>query len=231
MTIRDEETEDLPGFSPPREGPGPDTLDPEATAISSHPSQTGEGRPTITGHDVDSSEAEPPRPSRPPSSTTSSEEVDEALAGYGTTGFMVATAALNKFMEQRTRQRTTRWLATEDEAQAFGDALGRIASRKVPAELVEKGDTADLLIMGDVLFGYGARTILNLSPDEAVAAAQAWVEEQAAQAKRPEEGPQQGTPPPTAPPPRSVQVEEDVPTTGTATAPASPPLSVITPSL
>jgi hypothetical protein len=157
---------------------------------------------------------------------------------------MVGSVALNKFFEKRTKTRTNRWLATEEETQAFGEALGRIASRRIPDELAEKGDTADYLILGEVVFNYGLRTVLNMTPEEAAAAGQQYIETQATQGPPPEgaQSPQYSAPPPTAPPPRqnapaSVQTADDLEGTAPAgtvhgvVAATPPPPSVISPGI
>ena len=200
------ETEDLPGFSQPQTMPV-DPLPPEATVTGpTTQSSPTPDRPKVSGP---ADESAPPAPSgrTTGTSSTTSSEVDEALAGYGAAGFMLATAAINKAAEARTHQPTSRWLATEEETQRFGDALGRIAGRRVPDELTESGDAVDYLIMGEVALSYGLRTVLNLSAEEAVAAGEQWLEEQAPQAPPPEatQTPQSyGPPPPTAPEPRTT---------------------------
>jgi hypothetical protein len=152
---------------------------------------------------------------------------------------MLATAALNKLAEARTKQKTTRWLATQDEVEAFGGAAGRVARRRVPQELLDSNENAaDFIIMGEVVVTYGARTLLNLSPEEAAQAAQEYIEAQArpAPAPGPEEGPQAAAQaPPTAPAPRTVvgPTEDDLaPSSGYGAVAATPsPPSVISPGI
>jgi hypothetical protein len=110
---------------------------------------------------------EPTRPPKtPPSSPTSIDpEVDEALAGLGAGAFHVLGVMVNKAAQRRNHSNTRLWLATEDEANAFGDALGRIAARRVPEELAD-GDGADLLVMGSVALGYGIRNGMGVADND-----------------------------------------------------------------
>lgn len=207
--MANEEIEDLPGFSQPPQQPTKDPLDPAVTQLTQPESPNqDQGRPSVSGsHETpDPSQRPPARPTNSTSSTTFS-DVEDALAGYGASIFMLATMGINRASARRTGQPTTRWLATDDEAGRFGEALGRISARRVPEELVDNGDTADYLIMGEAVLTYGIRASLGLSAEEAMAAAAAYAQ----QPSPPPPGPgaqQDFTPPPTAPEPRAHVVTD-----------------------
>ncbi len=175
----DDGLEAVPGFrtlSPtdPSRNPTPRDLDPAATLDPSTTSPPSPSSPT--------SPTRPIPPSASTSSTTStdadgddggrqppeiSEELDEALAGLGAGAFHVAGVLVNKAAQRRSHTNTRLWLATEDEAQAFGDAMGRIAARRVPEELAGDTDGADILVMGATALGYVVRNGMGVDLDEA----------------------------------------------------------------
>ncbi|MGA2835510.1 MAG: hypothetical protein ABSF84_02825 [Acidimicrobiales bacterium] len=228
----DEANEDLPGFRPPREPMGPDPLDPGATTLH-QPEEQETARPRVSGEPEIPSEPNRSAGSRTTTSSTTFSEVEEALEDIAAGGFMLATMGVNKLAERSTKRRTQRWLGTEDEAEKFGEAAGRIMARRVPDELVEKGDTADYIVMAGALLTYGIRTTLGLSAEEATAAAAEWVEEHVEPAR-----PATPAPPPAAQPPRVVQPQrapagdaEEVQNAFGAVAATPAPPSVIQPGI
>lgn len=209
-----DDLEAIPGFrrlapdDPLLETPVPD-LDRSAT-----PAQPTTSTPN---HPYLSEPTRPTPPSSSTSSTTSSDrlgssqtgddpqtshdiapEVDEALAGLGYGAFHVAGVLVNKAAQKRSHSNTRLWLATEDEATAFGEALGRIAGRRVPEELAgEDSDGADLIVMGATALGYVVRNGMGVDIEEAERIANG-------------EPPTAQQPPAPAPPPQPAPAERRV---------------------
>jgi hypothetical protein len=196
----DETIEDLPGFSQPPQQPTADPLDPTVSQLHDPQSQEP-NRPRVSGDPESPSSPSSSSGARTGTSSTTFSDVEEALAGYGVSGFFLASVGIDNLTSRRRKTPPTgRWLATEEEAERFGDALGRIAARRVPEELVDKGDTADYLIMGEAILTYAIRAGLGLSADQAAQVAQEYVADQAAQHQAgPAAPPQYYEPPPTAP--------------------------------
>jgi hypothetical protein len=91
-----------------------------------------------------------------PGAEISSYLADE-LEELGASVFDVAGRAANRLYCRRTRTQSRLWLATDEEAAAFGAAAARIMNRHIPDELAEDGDVSDALVMGSVAFGYVLR--------------------------------------------------------------------------
>lgn len=111
------------------------------------------------------SQGQPGPQSRPrTSSRTSTElpgEATEALAGVFTGLAELAGLGLNR----ATRRRDDRWLLTDDEATGLGDALSRIAARRIPEELIEE-ENGDLFTVGAITVGYGMRNLMGVTASD-----------------------------------------------------------------
>lgn len=167
----------LPGFkaaASPEEEEHPDELSPSPgpSATSSPPASSPSPSDEESGASTSSGTAftdEPPPP--PPRPTVSvSAELAAELENFSGGLFELAGLAANRLVRARQHSNTRLWLVTEEEAQDFGAAAGRLAARRIPDELKE-GDGADVLIMGSVLLGYGTRNVMGVTgPDLAAAA-------------------------------------------------------------
>lgn len=147
----DDELGDLPGFKAPAEPLEEDHPD-QATSPAG-PSTT------LPPPEETSPPAADPGDTRPSSTPVSiSAELRDELENLTGGAFELAGLAANKFMQRRTRSNTRLWIVSEDEAEDFGAAAGRILARRVPEELAE-GDGADAVIIGSVVLGYAMRNI------------------------------------------------------------------------
>lgn len=129
-------------------------------------------------------EPSPPPPSAPgtstnPSSRTSTSEpsfVDSVAHTGGEVTDALAFPAVralgilaNRTYVRRTLDYSDRWLFTEEESGALAGALGRIAARRLPEQLVE-GEGGDLLVIVGVTGGYLVRNALGISEAQVQAA-------------------------------------------------------------
>ncbi len=189
------ELADLPGFrqSPEEE---PESHPDEATspADQSTTSPPPEESPSPP-------EAAPAAASDRSSPVSISAELRDELENFSGGLFELAGLAANRVMQRRTHSNTRLWIVTEEEAEDFGAAAGRILARRVPEELAE-GDGADALIMGSVLLGYSMRNVSG-QPAAIPANSELAAPPQARQAPAPQPGPteQEQPPPPSAAPP------------------------------
>jgi hypothetical protein len=207
----DDDLEELPGFQPLTAAPDDDPLPEGVTHLSdptppeppppNHrppPAGAGTGPTTAPGPSTSSrtSTDEPSPPSGGPFDAELEERIDEALAGLAGGLFQLAGIGVNR-ATQRKRPGSRLWIPTEAETQTFGDALGRIAGRRVPEEMVTD-DAGDLLVAGSTLLGYGMHNALGITGDEL----------EARMAGEPAYTPPQPAPPAptTAPPPRAAAV-------------------------
>ena len=249
-----DDLEELPGFTPLRTQPSNDPLDPEATHLED---LSRSPEPPPPGHPPRHAAGETgPGPSgATPSSRTSTddaaaaagpdpeleEQIDEALAGLAGGLFMLGGLGVNK-VTQRKRPGSTLWVPTQAEAESFGNALGRIAGRRVPEELIDD-DMGDLIVAGGTLLGYGMHNALGITGAEleAGAAASAPTYDRTPQAPAPATAPPPRQParvvqqPPAAPPPAPgppdpPDVVRDLPAPDDPTT-SPPPPTVIDPGL
>jgi len=137
---------------------------------------------------------------------------------------------VNKAAQRRSHTNTRLWLATEEEAQAFGDALGRIAARRIPEELAgADSDGADLIVMGATTLGYVVRNGMGVDDQAAARIAEGLPPTPPAPA------PPSSTPPPPAPAPAPVSVQPTSqgppPTAHYETAPAETAPLLISPDV
>lgn len=160
---------DLPGFRPMEEtelppleesdevdeGPSlPESMDLSTTSPPSttHPPAASPGERTrSTSSQGSTDDDERPPPPRP--AVSLSGELEEELVYLTGGAFETVGAVLNRLERRRTRSATRMWLVSQEEAERFGTAAGRIAGRHIPDEL-KQGDGADLVIMGSVALGY-----------------------------------------------------------------------------
>lgn len=165
---------EVPGFrqpASPDQGPHPDELSPtpEPSATSSRSEAASPSSPTDAPGDPSRSTTAstevpdlPPPPPPAPLSAELEEELENLAGGLFELGGMV----MNRVSRARRPGIPSRlWLVSEQEAEDFGAAAGRIAGRRVPEEL-KSGDGADVLIMGSVLLGYGMRNVSGVTVPE-----------------------------------------------------------------
>jgi hypothetical protein len=198
-----EELADLPGFrpSPPEEAElHPDETIPEAT------DQPATSSPPMDPEPPSLPPAAPAAASGRSSPVSISAELRDELENFSGGVFELAGLAANRVVQRRTHSNTRLWLVTEEEAEDFGAAAGRILARRVPEELAE-GDGADALIMGSVILGYAMRNVtgnVTQPPGEELAPGVAY------------------QPPPPAPQPPPRAAEQEAPSPPAAASPAAP---------
>ncbi len=160
------------------------------------------------------------------SSTGSSEpsvtlaDVQDAIGDLGAGLFAGLTQLVNGVARKRTRRPTDRWLATEEEARAFGELAEQYLVSKVPENLTE-GDGAALAVGGLIFAGYLVRNLLRAGDVDAVAGD--------APGRRAPDAPPPAPPPP---PPARPAAPPQVPVQAVPTRPAEPgPITAISPEL
>jgi hypothetical protein len=210
ITNHDPDLDELPGFSPteeeapavslPDEPAGEPGLDepspPESPVLST----------TSPSPSPPQSAPEPPSTPSPPTGTSSEPDVElldglEYLAGGL---FELVGHFLNRMVRVRRRgQRTTLWIVSDAEAEAFAAPMARIAERRLPEEL-KQGDAKDLIIAGSVATEYATHNAAGVPGVQG--------------------GPVESAPPPPAPAPQPA-------TTAPAPPPPPPPPGTEPPSV
>lgn len=154
VAAQEGETEPHPDELSPSPGPSA-TSPPPATSSPSQPEELpGDTSRSSTGSIDDD----------PPPVAISADLATE-LENFSGGLFELAGLAVNRVARARQKSNTRLWLVTEEEAEDFGAAAGRIAARRIPDELKE-GDGADALIIGSVLLGYGMRNVAGVTGPE-----------------------------------------------------------------
>lgn len=149
----DELLEEYPGT------PEPATPGPESSSQSQSPSAAG---PLVDEGEESSTPGSRPTDGRPESGAELSQYLEAELEELGASALDVAGRVLNRLYRRRTQTESRLWLATEEEAEAFGAAAARIAQRHMPDELAEDGDPADALVLGSVALGYVLRNTAGI---------------------------------------------------------------------
>jgi hypothetical protein len=196
-TSPDDARAEIPGFattSAPEEFHHPDQSLPESADLSTMSPPPLPPKDTPRDHAGSSTGR-----SSPESIDSITDAFSEELGNFGAGAFELLGVAMNKVMSKRTKTRSTLWLATDDELEAFGEAAARIADRKIPEQFKE-GDAGDAIVMASVLISYGGRNLAGITRED--------VERGAIPAQtvdvRPAPAPQAYPGPETAPPPRAV---------------------------
>lgn len=136
--------------------PGPESSSPSPSPSAPGPLDDGEGASSTPGS----------RPTEEFENLESGAELSQYLEAeleeLGASALDVAGRVLNRLYRRRTQTESRLWLATEEEAEAFGAAAARIAQRHMPEELAEDGDPADALVLGSVALGYVLRNTAGI---------------------------------------------------------------------
>lgn len=211
ITNHDPDLDELPGFAPSEEEPPavslPDEPGGEEIPPSpDEPSSPESPAPSMTSASPSRSESAPEPPSIPsPPTETSSEPDVELLDGleYLAGGlFELVGHFLNRMVRVRRRgQRTTLWIVSDDEAEAFAAPMARIAERRLPDEL-KAGDAKDLIIAGSVATEYATH---NAAGVPGVVGAVEAAPTQAPPGPQPAAAPSTPPSPPPPPPPSAQQ--------------------------
>jgi len=216
ITNHDPDLDELPGFDPIEEEPPAVNLpdEPEGVEVPPNldePSRPESRAPSTTSPSPSRPESAPEPPSTPsPPTETSSEPDVELLDGleYLAGGlFELVGHFLNRMVRVRRRgQRTTLWIVSDEEAEAFAAPMARIAERRLPDEL-KQGDAKDLIIAGSVATEYAthnAAGIPGVGPDTVETALPP-------PAPAPQQPAPTGAPPPPPPPPPPGTEQPSVP--------------------
>ena len=200
---------DLPGFAPLQ---GNDQTPPDPPE-SPTPSTASSRQPPYR----EPASTVPDSASQPSPISISPEDFEDELTNLGANAFELGGIAINRFMRKRNRTPlSTLWLATDDEAEAFGGAVSRMALRRVPEEL-RQGDPADLIVMGSVVVGYAMHNMAGVD---------------GATMEHPQRPGEHSPPPTQAPPPPAPPAPTPGPTAPVEAEPATPtPPSVIDPGI
>jgi hypothetical protein len=209
ITSHDPDLDELPGFGPTEEEPPavglPDEPDDGEWQSAPEPSPSESPAPSTTSQSPSPPQSALERPSTPsPPTETSSEPDVELLDGleYLAGGlFELVGHFLNRMVRIRRRgQRTTLWIVSDDEAEAFAAPMARIAERRLPEEL-KQGDAKDLIIAGSVATEYATHNAAGIPGVEAGAV-------EAAPPPVPAPEPAAATAPPPLPPPPPPGTEQ-----------------------
>jgi hypothetical protein len=184
----------IPGFaqtSSPEEFTHPDSSPMEGPDLT-----------TMSAPPPPSHRADVPAAKSPGTSSPVSIDVADELENLGGTLFEGFGVVMNKTMNKRNHTpRSTLWLVSQEEAEAFGAAAARVAERHLPEELTD-GDGGDALVMASVVFGYAMHNAMGITWDDLQNGTQLGPQPDA---------PAPGPVPTTAPPPRAVPQPQPAP--------------------
>jgi hypothetical protein len=178
---QDKGLDGLPGFAPLRGGHpsheelgGQDEEFDESSLPESVDQSTTSPQPPTSSHEEgleprmggSSSPASTDLPDIRPKPIELSADLERGLVNLAGGTFEILGTLANRAYRARTRTQSRLWLVTDDEAEDFGAAAGRIAGRHIPDELKE-GDGADVLVMASVGLNYGQRNLAGIDDREA----------------------------------------------------------------
>lgn len=163
---------DLPGFEPPTR-PTLDPLDPERTTVTNpNPTDPPPATDPPPLDELDDREQLDEAAASKPTRTSRRSAGDPSIASAAAGLFALAASLVGFVLNQTIGRQSGAYLMHEDEANAIGTPLGRIASRRAPIGDGDVTDISDGIEAGVAAAGYAARATVqhfaNAAPPEAI---------------------------------------------------------------
>lgn len=149
----------------PAPGPtSPPAAPPTTSSTPSSPPTPAASSPTPQSSSTGSTDPSPSEPLR-----EIADGAIDSVAQIITPGIALLGVGANRLYRRRTGIPDRRWALTKGEAEGLGEALARIAARRIPEEITE-GENGDYLALVAIGSSYLLRNILNLDAEDLAAA-------------------------------------------------------------